>query len=127
MIRLLSAAATAFMLVAAPALAQQSAHPPGHAMDHAGGHGQMAKQDYMQAMQRMHQAMMAAEDPDPDRAFALKMIEHHRGGIAMSEVLEKHGDDAELKAMAQKSVEMQRKEIGELQAWLGRHGGAPRK
>ncbi|WP_299003611.1 DUF305 domain-containing protein [uncultured Caulobacter sp.] len=126
MTRLLPAAAAALILVAAPALAQQG-HPPGHAMDHAGGHGQMAKQDYLQAMQRMHQAMMGAEDPDPDRAFALKMIEHHRGGIAMAEVLEKHGDDAELKAMARKSAEMQRKEIGELQAWLGRHGGAPRK
>lgn len=77
----------------------------------------------MQAMQRMHQAMMKADDADPDRAFALKMIEHHKGGIAMAEVLEKHGDDAELKAMARKTADMQRKEIGDLQAWLGRHGG----
>jgi len=114
--------AAAAALLATPALAQQAAHPAGHGASQ-GAHGQMAKQDYMQAMQRMQQAMMAAQDPDPDRAFALKMIEHHRGGIAMGEVLEKHGDDAELKAMARKSADMQRKEIAELEAWLGRHGG----
>jgi uncharacterized protein (DUF305 family) len=110
-------------LLSTPAFAQQAAHPPGHSMDQPAGHGQMAKQDYMRAMQNMHQAMMKADDADPDRAFALKMIEHHKGGIAMAEVLEKHGDDAELKAMARKTADMQRKEIGELQAWLGRHGG----
>lgn len=126
MIRLVPLAAAA-VLIATPALAQQPAHPAGHPMNQGGGHGQMAKQDYMQAMQRMHQAMMNAEDPDPDRAFALKMIEHHKGGIDMADVLEKHGDDAELKAMARKSADMQRKEIGELQAWLGRHGGPAKR
>ena len=82
-----------------------------------------AEGDFMSAMQNMHQSMMKANDRDADRAFALKMIEHHRGGIAMSEVLMKHGDDAELKGMAQKTADMQRKEIAELQAWLDRHGG----
>lgn len=127
MTRLLYAIAAVAALSAAPVLAQQGVHPPGHAMEQQTSHGQMAKQDYMQAMQRMDQAMMAAEDPDPDRAFALKMIEHHRGAIAMAQVLDKHGDDAELKAMARKTADMQRKEIVELQAWLGRHGGVARK
>ena len=86
-------------------------------------HGGPAGHDNMMAMHNMHQAMMKATDRDPDRAFAKMMIEHHRGGIAMSEVLMKHGDDAELKRMAQKTMEMQRKEIGELQGWLDRHGG----
>ena len=93
----------------------------------AAAHAQAVKSpaegDFMSAMQNMHQSMMSANDRDADRAFALKMIEHHRGGIAMSDVLMKHGDDAELKGMAQKSADMQRKEIAELQAWLDRHGG----
>ena len=71
--------------------------------------------------------MMAADDADPDRAFAMKMIEHHRGGITMSQVVMQHGDDAEIKRMAQKTMEMQQKEIGELQSWLSRHGGAAPK
>ncbi len=86
-------------------------------------HAAASDKDYDGAMQSMHQAMMKANDSDPDRAFALKMIEHHRGGIAMVEILTQHGDDAELKAMGQKTSEMQKKEIGELQTWLDRHGG----
>jgi uncharacterized protein (DUF305 family) len=110
--------AAAAALLAAPAMAQQA----------GGQHGQMAKQDYMKAMQDMHQKMMSADDADPDRAFALKMIQHHQGGIAMAQVVQQHGDDAEIKQMAQKTIDMQRKEIAELQGWLDRHGGrTPRK
>lgn len=111
-------AATA-ALAAAPAMAQQAQHQ-GHANMQ---HGQMAKQDYMKAMQDMHQKMMSADDMDPDRAFALKMIQHHQGGIEMARVVQQHGDDAEIKQMAQKMADEQRKDIAELQAWLDRHGG----
>lgn len=110
-------AAAALALLTTPALAQQ-ARPAA-----PGAHGQMAKQDYMKAMQDMHQKMMSANDADPDRAWALKMIEHHRGGVSMSEAVLKHGDDAEIKRMAQKTADEQRKEIAELQAWLDKHGG----
>lgn len=107
--------AAAAALLAAPAFAQQ------------GSHGAMAKQEYMAGMQRMHQAMMKADDADADRAFALMMIEHHRGGSAMVDILMKHGDDAELKRMGEKTKAMQAKEVQELQSWLDRHGGrAPR-
>ncbi|MGA0608021.1 DUF305 domain-containing protein [Phenylobacterium sp. VNQ135] len=112
-------AAAASLLAAAPALAQQAGQHQGH----GGEHGAMAKQDYMKSMQGMHQKMMAAEDADPDRAFALKMIQHHQGGIDMARVVQQHGDDAEIKKMAQKTADMQRKEIAELQSWLDRHGG----
>lgn len=95
----------------------------GTALAQPAKHAGAASKDYETAMQSMHQAMMKANDSDPDRAFALKMIEHHRGGIAMSDVLQRHGDDAELKGMARKSSDMQKKEISELQAWLDRHGG----
>lgn len=111
----LAIVAVAAALITVPALAQQASHEA------------HSKQDYMKSMQDMHQAMMKADDGDPDRAFALKMIEHHRGGVAMSQIVMKHGDDAEIKRMAQKTMDMQQKEIGELQNWLGRHGGrAPR-
>lgn len=90
-----------------------------------GGHGDMARQEYMAAMQQMQQRMVAVNDPDPDRAFALKMIEHHRGGIAMSEIELRHGDDNEAKQKARKTADMQRREIAELEDWLRRHGGQP--
>lgn len=113
-------------LIGGAALAQQGQQ--GQRQGQAGmQHGQMAMQDYMKSMQDMHQKMMSANDADPDRAFALKMIAHHQGGIDMARIVQQHGDDAEIKQMAQKTVEMQRKEIAELQSWLDRHGGrAPR-
>lgn len=137
----LTAVAIAASLLAAGAVAQ-TRPAQGGAMKHQGmnhqgmnhqgmnhqgmagmNHGGMAMQENMAAMQRMHQAMMAVNDADPDRAFALKMIEHHKGAIAMSEVVMKHGDDAEAKRIAQKTADMQRKEVAELQNWLDRHGG----
>jgi len=111
--------AAAVALLGSPTLAQQ-AQPQGQAQHqgHGADHGSMAKQDYMKSMQGMHQSMMSADDADPDRAFALKMIEHHKGGIAMAQVEQQHGDDAELKRMAQKMADEQRKDIAELQSWL---------
>ncbi|HMP04294.1 MAG TPA: DUF305 domain-containing protein [Gemmatales bacterium] len=106
-------------LIGGAAVAQQ-----GQRQGQAGmQHGQMAMQDYMKSMQDMHQKMMSAHDADPDRAFALKMIAHHQGGIDMARIVQQHGDDAEIKQMAQKGADMQRKEIAELQSWLDRHGG----
>jgi uncharacterized protein (DUF305 family) len=86
-------------------------------------HGNAANQEYMASMQDMNQAMMRANDPDISRAFALKMIAHHKGAIAMSNILLKHGGDPELRPMAEKMIRDQTKEIGELQSWLDRHGG----
>lgn len=120
MTRIAIFAAAASLLAAATALAQPAA---GQHQGHGADHGAMAKQDYMTSMQDMHQKMMAAEDADPDRAFALKMIQHHQGGIEMARIVQQHGDDAEIKKMAQKTADMQRKEIAELQSWLDRHGG----
>ena len=127
----LSALATGAALLGAPAAAQQ--HTDHSKMQHgsaapaarggATSHGAMAHQEDMQMMQRMHQVMMDKQDADPDRAFALKMIEHHRMAIAMAQTVQKHGDDAETKRMAQKMVDQQRKEIAELEAWLDKRGG----
>lgn len=108
-------------------LAASAALIGGSAVAQPAQHGQMAKQDYMKSMHDMHQKMMSADDADPDRAFALKMIQHHQGGIEMARVVQQHGDDAEIKQMAQKTADMQRKEIAELQAWLDRHGGRARR
>lgn len=119
----LTITAAAAALLAGPVLAQPAGGQHQGMKPAAMQHGDMAKQDYMKGMQDMHQKMMSANDADPDRAWALKMIEHHRGAITMSEAVLKHGDDAEAKKMAQKTVEMQRKEIAELQAWLDKHGG----
>ena len=83
---------------------------------------------YSASEQQMHQAMMQAHGADPQETYALKMIEHHRGAIAMSEVLMRENPDAALREMAEKTITMQRQEITELEQWVAKHrsssGGA---
>jgi uncharacterized protein (DUF305 family) len=76
---------------------------------------------YSAAEQQMHLAMSRANGADPSETFALKMIEHHRGGMAMSEVLMQQNPDPELRQMAEKTSAMQRQEIAELEQWMAEH------
>jgi uncharacterized protein (DUF305 family) len=82
-----------------------------------------ADQGYMDAMQKMHETMMASEmSGKPDVDFALMMIPHHQSAIDMSEVLLKQEKvDPEIKRMAQKIIKDQKKEIADFQKWLGKH------
>ncbi|MFC5387911.1 DUF305 domain-containing protein [Brevundimonas bullata] len=95
------------------------------ATPNAGGMGAEAmagpQTPYTASEQQMHQAMMQAHGADPQETFALKMIEHHRGAIAMSEVLMQQNPDPELRQMAEKTMTMQRQEITELEQWVTRH------
>lgn len=119
--KMIAALCAATLALSAPALGQQ----PGASTvtKPSAPHAGMADKEYMEAMAKMQADMMAAKDADADRAFALKMIEHHRGAIAMSKIVIKHGDDAEAKKIAQAAIDMQTKDIVELEAWLDRHGG----
>lgn len=68
----------------------------------------------------LHRIMMSgAKMPMPmtddvDHDFAHMMIMHHQQAIEMSDVLLKHGDNAELKALATKMKAEQQKEMEEL-------------
>ena len=117
-------------LLAAPALAQQA---PMQSMDHGqtGGmnHADTAKMmvgnPYGQAEMDMHQKMMAAKEGDAAEMWTRKMIEHHRGAIAMSRVALRDAGDAETKRMAQMTITMQEQDITKLQGWLRSHGKRP--
>ena len=70
----------------------------------------------------MHMTMVAMNDAmskakmtgDTDKDFAAMMLIHHEGAIDMAELEVKHGKNAELKAMAQKMIDMQKAEQVEL-------------
>jgi uncharacterized protein (DUF305 family) len=105
-IRALLAAA----LIAAPAIAL------GQAMNH-----DMGGQALMQANERMMDAMQDMEPSgDTDKDFATMMVDHHKGAIDMAKVQLEHGDDPELRALAEKIIADQEKEISQLQEWLSR-------
>lgn len=74
----------------------------------------------MAAMDKMHKAMMAANDPDAAKSWAKKMIPHHQGAIEMSEVVLKNTKDPFVTKKAKTAIEEQKKEIKDLQNWLSK-------
>lgn len=73
---------------------------------------------YKAANDAMMKAMMVALTGDADRDFALQMIPHHQGAIAMARIELQHGSDPQLRKMAEDIIAAQEKEIGELNSWL---------
>lgn len=79
----------------------------------------MAETPYSQAEMQMNERMMAANGTTPAAAWANKMIEHHRGAIAMAEIVLQQSPPPQIRQMAQKTIDKQRNEVGELQKMTG--------
>lgn len=69
----------------------------------------------MKDMQHM-QGMRLSGDMDHD--FATMMRQHHQQGINMAEQELRYGKDPKMKALAQKILDGQNKEVAELDDWL---------
>jgi|TARA_R110000868_G_scaffold220473_2_gene471711 uncharacterized protein (DUF305 family) len=122
-------AAAASLLIAVPAIAQQGGM---QSMDHskmgAMDHSKMMNDPgnpYGPAEMNMHQKMMAAKAGDASEIWTRKMIEHHRGAVAMSQIALKQAKNAETRQMASMTITKQQKEIAELQGWLKKNGKRP--
>jgi len=70
---------------------------------------------------KMHRDMMQATGADAQETYARKMIAHHRGAVEMSQVVLQENPDAELRAMAEKTIADQTREISMLEQWIARH------
>lgn len=73
---------------------------------------------YRRAAMAMHQAMMAANGGDASETYLRKMREHHRGAIAMSDVVIAKGTDPKVRAAAEKVRTVQAKEVEMIDAML---------
>ena len=73
---------------------------------------------YRPAMTQMHQAMMAAKGADISETFMRKMLEHHRGGVAMSDVALQNGVSGTLRQQVQKTRDDQQKDAEMIEAML---------
>ena len=71
-----------------------------------------------QAEAQMHQAMMAATGADPSETWIRKMIEHHRGAVAMSDVVLAQNPTPEVRGQATRTREERLREIETLEAML---------
>ena len=65
----------------------------------------------------MHAGMTAASGDTIDEAYIAKMIEHHRGAVAMADVALARSTDPEVRRMAQAVKDAQTREIEEMRAW----------
>ena len=108
-----------FLLLAMAASAQAAS------MNHGKGGEAQFNQDYMKAMNDMHEPMMrGVMDKDADAAFVRGMLWHHRGAVDMAKIQLKYGKDPELRKLAQDIIEAQEKEIKFMQEWLKKKGQA---
>jgi uncharacterized protein (DUF305 family) len=65
-----------------------------------------------QAMDRMHEEMMAPKPSgDPDRDFLRMMIPHHQGAIDMAKIVLLHTKDVRIRNLAQSIITEQQYEI----------------
>lgn len=67
---------------------------------------------------RLHVSGRGSIQEDADVAFACGMIAHHQGAIDMAEVLLEHGDDPQMRALAEEIIAAQGTEIERMTTWL---------
>lgn len=114
----LAAGCSALVLAACSPAAEVPATPKSDASAPASEPMAMAQTPFSAAETTMHEAMMAATGADAGESWARKMIPHHQGALDMSQIVLRDTQDADIRRMAQKTVEMQTRDFAELRRWL---------
>lgn len=75
------------------------------------------------ADERMMKGMQgSAYTGHADEDFVSHMIPHHQGAVDMAEVEVKYGQDPQLKRLATRIIDSQRREIQFMKTWQEKHG-----
>lgn len=73
---------------------------------------------YRPAAMQMHSAMMAATGADISETYLRKMLAHHQGAVAMSDVALANGATGAVRAQIEKTKATQQKEVAAVEAML---------
>ena len=84
-----------------------------------GAPNQQSAELYRPAMMQMHEKMMAAKGADVSETFMRKMLEHHKGAVAMSDVALQNGVSGALREQVQKTRDENQKDAKMIEAMLG--------
>nr|WP_229729241.1 DUF305 domain-containing protein [Agaricicola taiwanensis] len=78
---------------------------------------------YRTAHDDMMEAMDLSYTGDADTDFMRGMIPHHEGAIAMAKVVQRYGQDPQIRGLADSIIAAQEAEIKEMKEWLAERGG----
>ena len=73
---------------------------------------------YRSAAMEMHNAMMAANGASISEAYLRKMLAHHQGAVAMSDIALANGATGAIRAQIEKTKATQQKEVAMVEAML---------
>lgn len=73
---------------------------------------------YAASEEQMHEAMMAAKGADVSDAFVRKMLEHHKGAVALSDIALANGATGAVRSLIEQSRAEQQKEIDHIEGML---------
>jgi uncharacterized protein (DUF305 family) len=90
--------------------------------------GGPAWSELQQSMESMHEALSSLKSTgNNDEDFIQMMLPHHQAAIDMAKVELMHGQDPQMRRLAQEIITDQESEIELMQLWLSQHDGQKSK